>query len=317
MINVLDILNQKRKNLDGVEYNLFDSTNRQQEMQFIAECLQSYCDNIVELYPGVDKEKILAHIATTFDRINAIRVDPTDSHIPPIKFIVDEFTKNGTIPFSAKKHDGVTMAKKRDGILLLLPDLRCEMQENLEKGTNKTSGRQTLVHEFVHACSVWEMLQKDGSQEYRTGLGFKGSYGLYDDLNEGLTEYYTAQVMRKMYPEAEIEQRYNYRVEAITRIMSGLSREEQAKMFENYITGNSVQIFNYLAEFRDEQGQDLMHFIGELEHQGKGISSANNQQDFDTKEELIKGLSKFKRPDEQPQTEPTKPQDSQDSDPCM
>lgn len=289
MFDIKQVLNEKRTNKDGYEYFLFDSFSREEDLQCLADCLNRYCEVVVDLYPNLNKEKIENHIVTTLRRINSIRIDEKDAKIPPMRIIIDEFTRGGKVPFQDKKHDGVTFSSKHDGILMLIPDLKCEIEENERNNTNKTNGRHTIVHEFLHSSSVYEFVDNNGQKCYFQGIKFNNARGLFDDLNEGLNEYFTAKVMAKMYPETKIERRYPARVKLVSTIMSAIPESEQSKLFENYVTGNGLQILKYFSQYKNNDGENFIDFLNKNYQQtGKGISGGESEGDMQVVDEILK-----------------------------
>lgn len=242
-----EALSSKRFNLDGEEYDLFacNEVNREESIARMSECLNKMRIAIVELTSEKNKEKMNEHFMEVFKEISAIRIDETDRDSYPMKIMFDEFTQNGQIPFSEKKKDGVTSSDKRDGIMLLYPEMADDVKDKRE---GYSPAIHTLVHEFTHLLSIHLERQDNGEESYVQGLQYSGHDNLLDDFNEGLTEALSEQLLRKMYPEARIEDRYATRKDLANGFMESLDSEVKQETFEAYVGGNADQIYNKLFE---------------------------------------------------------------------
>ena len=97
MINT--ILNQKRKNLDGVEYLLFNSNNRDKdiiEIEFILNRLLEEIKSIAiqncnDFQRTLVENNIINHFRKIMDEVSAIRIDEMDMEKPPIIMSICEF----------------------------------------------------------------------------------------------------------------------------------------------------------------------------------------------------------------------------------
>ena len=97
MINT--ILNQKRKNLDGAEYLLFNSNNRGKdviEIEFILNRLLEEIKSITtqdsnDFQKPLVENNIIDHFRNIMNEVSAIRIDEMDMATPPIIMSICEF----------------------------------------------------------------------------------------------------------------------------------------------------------------------------------------------------------------------------------
>lgn len=285
----LDLLNETRTNKEGRQYLLFDCQgDREQSLRFIAETLDNMRREIQGLCSRKNADLIDEHFEETLRRLSAIRIDQSGKNEYPMKLIFDEFTKGGTIPFEAKARDGVTRSVLDDGIMMLMPELKqeCESQQGF-------SARHTLVHEMLHAMSN-QTKEENGRLSYVPGMQIYGSGNVFDDLNEGLNEYYTQKILQRMYPGTEIEDRYAARTSVIEAFMQQMDEETQTKIFDAYISGNFDRVLNeQFSSIRTQSGESLKQRLEALYQMGFRIGAMPDEQNMQNARSLIDGFKEF------------------------
>lgn len=287
--STFDLLNETRKNKEGRQYKLFDcQDNREENLEFIAETLDDMREAIKGLALKSDADLIDEHFESTIKKMSALRIDKKDKDEYPMKLIFDEFTRNGSIAFESKLRDGVTRNVLDDGILMLMPELKYECEKQ-----NSLSARHTLIHEMLHAMSN-HVETENGKSSYVPGMQIYGSNNIFDDLNEGLNEYYTQKIMREMYPNAEIEDRYKARTSVIDAFMQQMDEEAQTKLFEVYISGNFDKVLNsQFANIKTQEGESLKQRLDALASKGFRIGSVLDEQNMKNAQSLIDGFKEF------------------------
>lgn len=287
--STFDLLNETRKNKEGREYNLFDSQeNRKQNLKFIAETLDDVRNTIQGLCSKKNADLVDEHFETTIGKMSAIRIDQKDSGEYPMKLIFDEFTQNGAILYESKARDGVTRSVLDDGIMMLMPELKEECKDQ-----TSLSARHTLVHEMLHAMSN-HIREENGKLSYVPGMQIYGSNNIFDDLNEGLNEYYTRKIMQRLYPNAEIEERYKARTSVIDAFMQQFDGNAQTKLFEAYVSGNFDQVLTHQFEnIRTKDGESLKQRLESLYQKGFRIGAVLDEQNMRNAKQLIDGFKEF------------------------
>ena len=290
------LLNEQRVNKDGQKYKLFDAEHdREKSLGVFASCLDSMRKEIRFMSSNDNREAVDDHFEKTIQSISAIRVDQKDRHMMPMKLIFDEFTKVGTINFDDKRKDGVTRSVADDGIMMLIPELQEEINENEANRTDNINARHTLVHEMLHAMSNRKVV-KDGRQIYQSGMQLYGNDNIFDDINEGLNEYYTVMILEKMYPNAEIENRYEARKNVVDGFMQNLSAETQGKIFEAYVSGNFDQVISkYFTKMKTSTGESLLDRLELLRQNGYRVSESNSPENMKNAQLLVDGFKDFKQ----------------------
>ena len=293
--STLELLNQDRTNKEEQRYKLFDSeNNRDESLQYISNCLDSMRTVLKELTSTQNQDLVDKHFEKTISRFSSIRIDKKDKDIFPMKLIYDEFTQNGNINFEDKKHDGVTRSVLDDGIMILIPELYEEIKENKSNNTNKINAIHTLVHEVLHAMSN-RIVIENGRKKYITGMQLYGNDNIFDDLNEGLNEYFTRKIMQQMYPNQQIEERYIARTQTIEAFMKGLDQITQNKIFESYISGNFDQVLNnFFTKFQRISGENLLLRLENLRIKGFRITASDDKLNMQSAQMFIDGLKDFK-----------------------
>lgn len=299
----IDLLSETRKNKGGQTYNLFDCQNdRNGVLQYIADSLDKFRVELKKLAQTGSKGAVDEHFEATLASISAIRIDETDRNQYPMKLIFDEFTKGGIIPFQDKKKDGVTRSVLEDGIMLLLPELGEEYSDNKINNTQNKNARHTLIHEILHAMSNYKKV-RNGKEEYVAGMQIYGSDNIFDDLNEGLNEYYTRMIMKKMYPNEQIEERYSARVNVIEAFMGMLDKDDQDKIFEAYVTGNFEQVLDsYFTEMKTATGETFIERLEKLRGKGFRVTSSDGATNMQCSKLIVDGLKDFSKTPEKQHT---------------
>ena len=292
----LELLDQDRINKEGQKYKLFDSeNNRNESLQYISDCLDSMRTAIKKLTFIKNQDSVDDYFEETIEKISSIRIDKKDKDKFPMKLIYDEFTQNGNIKFEDKKYDGVTRSVPDDGIMMLVPELNEEIQENKTNNNNKINARHTLIHETLHAMSNRVVIE-NGRKKYIPGMQLYGNDNIFDDLNEGLNEYYTRKIMQQMYPNQQIEERYIARTKTIDAFMQGLDQITQNKIFEAYITGNFDQVLNsFFTKLQTSNGESLLDRLESLRVQGFRITASDDKSNMQCAQSLIDGFKDFKQ----------------------
>ena len=285
--STLDLLNEPRKNKEGKQYNLFDCLeNREQNLKIVAETLDGLRKQIQSLCLKSNADLVDRHFETTIQRMSAIRIDQKDEN--PMKLIFDEFTKNGTIPYESKLRDGVTRSIYDDGIMMLMPELKEEC-----KNPTSITARHTLVHEMLHAMSNYTR-EENGKISYISGMQIHGSNNIFDDLNEGLNEYFTRKILQKMYPNSEIEERYKARTSVIDAFMQQMDEKTQTELFEAYVSGNFDKVLDgQFEEIKTENGESLKQRLNALYQKGFRIGAVLDEQNIKNAKSLIDGFKEF------------------------
>lgn len=299
MSSTFDLLNATRRNKDNEEYKLFDTNveaDREPVLLNISRTLdlfrKSMSEKVGDRENGIENRQasgasksVDLWFESAINRMTAIRVDGKDRDTPPMCFLPN---------LEQKKRNGVMRAVRRDGIMILVPELLDDSKsENASKGY--TSAKHTLVHEFIHIMSCSENRNSDGKIEYEIGLNFHGKKQFYDDLTEGLTEYYTRQMLNRMYPGQKIdESRYPARMILIDKIMSKLDESEKNKMFELFVTGRSHEIADSIfSNLKTPRGLSLLELFDKADSKGVRIGDQDKKGDFKVAAKLSQMLDKF------------------------
>ncbi len=287
--STLELLDEPRKNKDGEQYKLFDCDgDRKQNLKFIAETFDNMRRAIKSMCSKEGAEVVDQHFEETIKRMSAIRIDKKDKDMYPTKLIFDEFTKNGSVPFESKLRDGVTRSVLDDGIMMLMPELKEECRSREGVGA-----RQTLVHEMLHAMSN-HIEEKNGKLSYIPGMQINGSSNIFDDLNEGLNEYYTRKAMQIMYPGAQIEGRYVARTSVIEAFMQQMDDKSRTRLFEAYVSGNFDKVLNEeFMRIKTRDGESLKERLDALAKKGFRIGAVNDNQNMRNAKSLIDGFKEF------------------------
>ena len=272
------LLNLKQKNHNGQTYSLFNSENLINDRQYLEEFLISNLKAVSNMVFSEDKNKLAKHILKTYSRITAVRIDLVDENTQPISKIVQDMKSkhNGQID----KNGAVTLNTSYDGIVLFLPVLKEEINNNIN-GINSYDGTHKALHELVHALSARKKVvyfERDGKQhkrtEYLTGIREMGQeQGIFDDINEGMTEYFTQKILKKR--GIPYEELYPWRVKLVDAIMHKFEAKERRKMFTQYITGESDLIIETFKSLENEKGENLWNFLDKnYQQKRRGVSGA-------------------------------------------
>ena len=202
----------------SVSYKTFNSSNVLTDKQYLRKLLYNIYNEMLKFG---DKKLITKNFIETLNQINAIRIDLTDSNLLGTTLFEDfEEIKQSVARSKIKQLDElkhqIELQKKiinsqttsesekqlalseiqnykkhittiqndnsiKDGVStphnnLILPELSEELKTN---NPNK-EGSHTFIHEFIHA-----------STRKNNQIGIQqGQRGIWDDLNEGFTEYF-------------------------------------------------------------------------------------------------------------------------------
>lgn len=287
--NVRKFLNSTRKNHDGKSYLLFNSKDRIKDLSYLEDVLTSMLSMLEKFVPKQYQNDLKTHFLTTFNRIQGIRIDETDEKLPPLCFTAQDMRKHHGGQLD--KNGGVTYASVYDGIVLLFPQLKTEMQARENGDTSNNDGRHTVIHEFVHALSVWkEDFVKNGRTitDYVQGIR-TNQYpkGIFDDLNEGITEYISQIIMFHAYPGCKVEKRYPYRVKLVEKIAELYEESELINIFSLYILGRGKEVLEKFANTQLKDGTSLLEYLDKNFYQrGIGLSNKNFDEDRKVYEEI-------------------------------
>ena len=83
---IKSILQEKRKNLDGIEYPLFNSKQRSTDIVQLESIFSKYLEAIKVMCPNLTEDEINTNFKKTMKEISFIRIDEMDMQIPPIIF---------------------------------------------------------------------------------------------------------------------------------------------------------------------------------------------------------------------------------------
>ena len=293
-MTIKELLMQKRRNLDGQEYNLFDAKNRDKEIEELALTLGNYLCAVLDNLPKEKHEVAKYHFHETIKRISAIRIDASGAKTEPVLSSVAEFIS----PFMSgkdemdkrrssrdyilnhddkdiqglinkKPYDATTHANnEKEGITIFAPIIKSS--QKLFSKVGELEAEKIFIHEFVHASSAWTKQDNNGENHYVQGIKVAGS-GVYDDFNEGLTEFYALKIMKGIYPNHQIRTGYNDRVNMVEDFMANLSKEEQDFMFESFINGKGNEILDFFNEKKDEKGNSIRDYLDEYQNNGLGL----------------------------------------------
>lgn len=290
---IKSILQEKRKNLGGIEYPLFNSKQRDIDMEQLESIFSKYLEAIKNMCPNLTENEINDNFKRTMKEISFIRLDETDMQIPPIILSTSEFihkfmrgkTEKEQIAnaekiinrhplfarhfMNKKKMDATTRAYDvKSGIGIFAPALKTSQKKKTRE--EQLKGEQILLHEFLHASSAWKITE-NGEEFYRQGVRIHEKRGVYDDFNEGLNEYFTFNIMKKMYPNDNIHYGYRDRVEMIKQMMSKLSKQEREEIFSLYISGEGKQIIEIFKTKVNADGKSIYDYFEYYQKNGVGL----------------------------------------------
>lgn len=300
---VKELLDSKQKNRDNQAYLLFNSKNIVRDKAYVEEFLISNLRAMSTMVYSEDKKELAKHIIKTFKRIKAIRLDLADENIPPIKLVVENMkqTHNGQID----KDGAVTLNTDRDGIVIFVPVLEEEIKQNAT-AVKTQKGTHIALHELVHALSArFEIVEHTHNGKLfkqkvcLTGIrGVGQEKGIFDDLNEGMTEYFTQKILRKRGITYEEKEFYPWRVKLVDAIMQKFEPKQRRKIFTQYITGESDKIINSFKLLENGNSQNLWDYLDEnYQQKHRGISGVNSgpilKQDEDVYNEIVEALEDF------------------------
>ncbi len=290
------LLNETRRNLEGKEYLLFNSNNREKDVAMFEEMFDRYVFALSNIMKNRTTSEIVTDIKNVFNSLSYIRVDESDMKTRPMLFSVSEFihhSMNGATqrdkmllaeqtvlshPLLTKhlinrtKMNATTRAAEvRDGIGIFAPVIKATQNNSLS-----IQGKKIFMHEFLHASSAWKKMDANGREIYYQGINAYNERGVYDDLNEGMNEYFTMKVMGKMYPNEKIECGYKGRVNMVEKMMKGFSEKEQEQIFENYITGKGQKVLDIFATKKDEMGKSVVDYLDYYRAHGVGLEGGKS-----------------------------------------
>ena len=315
---IRSLLSEKRRNLEGQEYYLFNSNSREKDIDMLEEIFIKYQYAMFSMMKTKTTTDVVDEIKNVFNSISYIRVDDSDMKKRPILFSVSEFIHHSlsgntvsdkmklaekTVlahPFYTRhlinktKMNATTRAlDARDGIGIFAPVVKAT--SNSKDRSIYLQGVKIFLHEFLHASSAWKKTLVDGRQVYYQGINTYNERGVYDDLNEGLNEYFTLKVMAQMYPGEKIECGYKDRVSMVEKMLSGFSSKEQNQIFENYVTGNGQKVLEIFKTKKDEQGKSIVDHLENYRQHGLGLEGGVSKitgKDFPLFGEKIDGCFK-------------------------
>ena len=301
---VKSILQEKRRNLDGVEYPLFNSKQRDLDITQLESIFSKYLEAIKIMCPNLTEVEIKDNFQRTMKEISFIRIDEMDMQVPPIILATSEFIhrfmrgKTEEEQFAnaekiIKRHplfarhfinktkmNATTRAIEcKAGIGIFAPALKTSQKKKSRE--EQLEGEKIFLHEFIHASSAWKITEQNGEEYYRQGIRVNNEKGVYDDLNEGLTEYFTLKVMKKMYPNEKFESIYFDRVEMVKQMMSKLSKQEREEIFSLYISGQGKQIIEIFKTKVNSNGKSIYDYLEYYQKNnvglGGGLSPVNGK----------------------------------------
>ena len=300
---VKSILQEKRKNLDGVEYPLFNSKQRDIDIAQLETIFSKYLEAIKIMCPNLTETEINDNFKRTMKEISFIRIDEMDMHIPPIIFSTSEFIHHQMRgETEQEKFDKAEKIIKRNplfaryfinktnmnattrafdckaGIGIFAPALKTSQKKKSRE--EQLEGEKIFLHEFLHASSAYRETS-NGDEIYKQGVRIYNERGVYDDFNEGLNEYFTVKIMKKMYPNDKIQCGYRDRVEMIKQMMSKLSKQERQEIFSLYISGQGKQIIENFKTKVNSNGKSIYDYFEYYQKNmvglGGGLSPVNGK----------------------------------------
>ena len=104
------------------------------------------------------------------------------------------------------------------------------------------------------------------------------------------------EILEKMYPNAEIENRYEARKNVVDGFMQNLSAETQGKIFEAYVSGNFDQVISkYFTKMKTSTGESLLDRLELLRQNGYRVSESNSPENMKNAQLLVDGFKDFKQ----------------------
>lgn len=191
-----------------------------------------------------DKNKVSEIFIERLSTIDAIRFNNKDEQLMPLKLAFDEMKET----CQGNLEGGLFMPAINQGVVVLDMDFM-----NL----SKKEAVHTLIHELIHAISTFR-IKEEGREIYKSG--FTGNGKAFYRLNEGVVEYISQLMWKKMYPTKSCPGvgRYNLEVEAAKLVMGRFA--SVGNFIEDYIT-NTASLENQLKEMKNENGKSLFDFI--------------------------------------------------------
>lgn len=292
---IKSILQEKRKNLGGVEYHLFNSKQRDADIAQLENIFTKYLEAIKIMCPNLTETEITDNFKRTMKEISFIRIDEKDMHIPPIIFSTSEFIHHHMRGKTEKeKFDKAEQIIKRHpifarhfinktkmnattraidckaGIGIFAPALKTTQKKKTRE--EQLEGEQIFLHEFLHASSAYREIDQNGNEIYKQGVRIYNERGVYDDFNEGLNEYFTFKIMKKMYPNDNIHYGYRDRVEMVKQMMSKLSKQEREEIFSLYISGGGKQIIEIFKTKVNSNGKSIYDYFEYYQKNNVGLN---------------------------------------------
>lgn len=284
-----------------VSYKAFNSSNVLTDKKYLRKLLYNIYNEMLKFG---DKKLMTENFTETLKQINAIRIDLTDDDLQNTTLFRDfEHIKETTSCAKVKKleelkqqielkkevlasqtiseeekqfvlleiqniQNEITVVENdtliRDGTFnyytynLIIPELSEELSTN---NPNK-EGSHTFVHEFIHSLTAKN--NKIGIQQ--------GQRGIWDDLNEGLTEYF-AQIFITDFKFPNSNRRYVLRTDLVKDIIKLFPK---GKIEELYLSGQCDKIIELFKNTYNSNNESLFDYFKNIQQEAIDYAKQNN-----------------------------------------
>ena len=331
---VEDFLDPKTKQDVEVRFNLFDSEYREHDIDFMHDLLLLIYKILGEFN---NAKEIRQEYIYSLEKINAIRIDMTDDNLPhsTLAYDFDELKKNHEnyvnntvkeINHKLAKNSNLFNARKQFNLPteeVLAEHTRLEQERariQVSKITNSTNtpANNILVPSFAHSFHyndnlaqailmfVHEIIHAITRTMNNVGIWFatNGVYehGIWEDLNEGLTEYLAEKICSKLFKEhsikraasckdLKINRMYVLRVDLIKDLLKIFP---EGMIEELFLSNRHKEIIYIFKHTFNENNVSLYDLLNSYPKGSCVIGSNEDKQSINTKNNLSQKLKNFK-----------------------
>lgn len=293
--------NKETGTTEIVTYKTFNSSNVESDKLYLRELLYNIYN---ELLKFGDEQTMTSNFIETLNQINAIRIDLTDDNLQNTTLFKDfEEIKASVIRSRIRKleelkHE-IELKKEiissqttseeekqlaqvdienikneitniqndntiRNGVStphnnMILPELS---EELLTNNPNK-EGSHTFVHEFIHALT---------RKNNQVGIQQRGQRGIWDDLNEGFTEYF-AHIFITDFKFPNSNRRYVLRTDLVKDIIQLFPK---GKIEELYLSGQCDKIIDLFKSTYNSNNESLFDYFNNIQQEAIAYAKQNN-----------------------------------------